>query len=64
MNKRLKSRKKLNRYDKFDNKFYQNVQKGFLKISNKNIKNYQIINSNLDINTNKSIIIKKIEKLI
>jgi dTMP kinase len=64
MNKRLKSRKKLNRYDKFDNKFYQNVQKGFLKISNKNIKKYQIINSNLDINTNKSIIIKKIEKLI
>ena len=64
MNKRLKSRKKLNRYDKFDNKFYQNVQKGFLKISNKNIKKYQIINSNLDINTNKSIIIKKIVKLI
>ena len=64
MNKRLKSRKKLNRYDRFDKKFYQNVQKGFLKISNKNSNKYQIINSNLDINTNKSIIIKKIEKLI
>ena len=64
MSKRLKSRKKLNRYDRFDKKFYQNVQKGFLKISNKNSNKYQIINSNLDINTNKSIIIKKIEKLI
>jgi dTMP kinase len=31
MKERLIKRKNLNRYDKFDNKFYQNVQKGFLK---------------------------------
>ncbi len=64
MSKRLKDRKSLNRYDKFDYKFYQKVQKGFLKISKKNKKKYQIINSNLDINENKSLIIKQINKLI
>jgi dTMP kinase len=64
MNKRLKSRKLLNRYDKFNNNFYQKVQKGFLKICSKNNNKYQIINSNLDIEKNKSTIIKKIDKLI
>ena len=64
MIKRLKLRKKLNRYDKFDRNFYQKVQRGFLKLSKKNKKKYQIVNSNLDINLNKSLIIKKIENLI
>ena len=64
MIKRLKIRKSLNRYDKFNNSFYKKVQNGFLKLSKKNKKKYQIINSNLDINHNKSIIIQKIDKLI
>ena len=64
MIRRLKLRKSLNRYDKFDNSFYQKVQKGFLKIAAKNKKKYQIINSNLDIKTNAELIIKKIDKLI
>ena len=64
MVKRLKIRKSLNRYDKFNNSFYKKVQNGFLKLSKKNKKKYQIINSNLDINHNKSIIIQKIDKLI
>ncbi len=63
MKKRLKLRKQLNRYDKFNNIFYDKVQKGFLKIA-KNKKNYQIINSNLKIEFNKKIVIKKIDKLI
>ncbi len=63
MKKRLNIRKKLNRYDKFDNKFYSKVQKGFLKISN-NKKNYKVIDSNLPIEINKKNIIKKIENLI
>ena len=63
MAKRLRSRKSLNRYDKFNNNFYQKVQKGFIKLSKKNNK-YQIVNSNLDINTNKSLIIQKIDELI
>ena len=64
MKKRLKSRKKLNRYDKFDYNFYQKVQKGFLKIAKKQNRNYKIIDSNLDINLNKKIIINKIVNLL
>ncbi len=64
MLKRLKLRKSLNRYDKFNNSFYQKVQKGFLKLSKKNKSKYYIIDSNLDINQNKSFIIKRINKLI
>ena len=64
MIKRLKLRKSLNRYDKFNNKFYSKVQKGFLKLSRGNKRKYQIVNSNLDINLNKSLILKKIDKLI
>ena len=61
---RLKKRKKLNRYDKFSTNFYSKVQKGFLKLAEINKDKYQIIDSNLDINKNKSLIIKKIDKLI
>ena len=64
MIKRLNLRKSLNRYDKFDNNFYQKVQKGFLKIANKNIKKYKIIDSNLDIKLNQSNIIQVINKLL
>ena len=64
MIKRLKLRKSLNRYDKFDNSFYQKVQNGFIKLAKKNKKKYLIIDSNLDINKNKFLIIKKINKLI
>ena len=64
MIKRLKIRKSLNRYDKFNNNFYQKVQKGFLKLANKNKKKYKVINSNLDINYNKNKIIQIIDGLL
>ena len=64
MFKRLKLRKSLNRYDKFNGQFYQKVQKGFLKLSKKNKKKYLVINSNLDIKFNKSLVIEKIKKMI
>ena len=64
LNKRLRSRKSLNRYDQFNYNFYEKVQRGFLKLSKKNKKKYQVIDSNLDINHNLSIILKKIDKLI
>ena len=64
MIKRLKLRKSLNRYDKFNNLFYQKVQNGFIKLAKKNKNKYLIIDSNLDITKNKSLIIKKINKLI
>ena len=61
---RLNDRKSLNRYDKFNFRFYQKVQKGFLKLSKKNKRKYLIINSNLDKNENKKLIINQINKLI
>lgn len=64
MKKRLRLRKSLNKYDKFDNRFYENVQKGFLKLAKKNKTKYKIINSNLDIKFNKNQIIQSLEKLI
>jgi dTMP kinase len=64
MLKRLKKRKKLNRYDKFNFDFYSRVQKGFIKIASKNKNKYKIIDSNNDINFNKEIILKKIKNLL
>jgi len=64
MKNRLMKRKKLNRYDKFTYNFYNKVQKGFVKISKKNSKRYMEIDSNLDINFNEKIILKKINDLI
>ena len=64
MIKRLKLRKSLNRYDKFNNNFYEKVQKGFVKLVKRKVKKYKIINSNLDISYNKSVILNKIDELI
>ena len=64
MNKRLKERKKLNRYDQFKSKFYKKIQNGYLKIFKKKKDRYLIIDSNLDIKTNKKIIIDKINEII
>ena len=61
---RLKKRKSLNRYDKFDMSFYNKVQKGFVKISNVNKKKYQLVNSNLDIKKNEQLILNTINQLI
>ncbi len=60
---RLKKRKVLNKYDTFNKSFYIKAQKGFIKLA-KNKKKYLIINSNKNIDFNKKIILKKIEKLI
>tara|TARA_B100001939_G_scaffold339697_1_gene346833 strand:- start:481 stop:882 length:402 start_codon:yes stop_codon:yes gene_type:complete len=64
MIKRLKSRKSLNRYDKFKQKFYLKVQNGFLTIAKKNKKKYKIIDSNLDKKVNKLLVINELEKLL
>ena len=64
MLKRLNSRKNLNRYDKFNYSFYQKVQNGFLKLSKKNKQKYLVVDSNLDINENKSLIVNKIKDFI
>ena len=64
MRQRLAKRNTLNRYDKFDTIFYKKVQKGFLKIVEKNPRKYMKIDSNLDIIKNKEIILNKIDDLI
>ncbi len=61
---RLKKRRSLNRYDKFNYNFYSKVQSGFIKISKKNNKKYMLIDSNNDVSLNKKIIQKKIDKLL
>ena len=62
--KRLKMRKSLNRYDRFNIKFYTKVQKGFINIAKKRKNKYKIINSNLDTIFNRNQVIKSINKLI
>ena len=62
---RLKQRKRLNRYDKFDASFYNKVQRGFINLMKKKKKNsFMIIDSNKPINDNKEIVLRKIDKLI
>ena len=64
LQKRLKQRQSLNRYDKFKMSFYNKVQKGFLNLSKKQKNKYQLINSNLDIDNNEKLILDKIDRLI
>jgi len=64
LQKRLKLRKSLNRYDKFKMSFYNKVQNGFLELLKKQKKKYQLINSNLDIDKNEKLILNKIDRLI
>jgi dTMP kinase len=64
LQKRLKQRRSLNRYDKFKMSFYNKVQKGFLSLSKKQKNKYQLVNSNLDINNNEKLILDKIDRLI
>ena len=64
MKTKLKNRKKINKYDKFNYSFYNKVQKGFLKIA-KGKSNYVILDSNIySIEDNKNIIINKIKKIL
>jgi len=61
---RLSKRRKLNRYDKFKIDFYNRVQKGYIKIANKNKSKYKIIDSNKMIKINKKIIIEEFNKIL
>ena len=61
---RLKKRKSLNRYDRFNMTFYNKVQNGFIKLSKLKRNKYKLINSNLEIKNNEKLILNIIEKLI
>ena len=65
MLKRLKSRKNNNKYDNFKYNFYNKVQKGFLKIANKNKSKYLILDSNKDnLKIIENKLINKIKKIL
>ena len=65
MLERLKLRKNNNKYDNFNYNFYNNVQKGFLEISNKNKSKYLILDSNKDnLKTIEYKLINKIKKIL
>ena len=65
MLKRLKFRKNKNKYDKFDYNFYNKVQKGFLKIANKNKSKYLILDTNKDnLKIIENKLINKIERIL
>ena len=62
---RLKLRKNRNKYDNFDYNFYNKVQKGFLKIANKNKSKYLILDTNKDnLKIIENKLINKIDKII
>ena len=65
MLKRLKSRKNKNKYDNFKYNFYNKVQKGFLKIANKNKSKYLVLDSNKDnLKIIENKIINKLKKIL
>ena len=61
---RINKRKRKNRYDKFDKKFYNKVQKAFVKIAKKNKKKYLILNTSKDFRIIEKLIYKRFLRLI
>ena len=62
--KRLKQRKKKNRYDKFSKNFYLRAQNAFIKIAKRNKKKYLILDNSNDSEIVEKIIFNKVMKLI
>ena len=62
--KRLRERKKKNRYDKFSKKFYIRVQNAFLKIARSNKRKYIILDNSEDSKEIEKIILRKVLKLL
>ena len=60
--KRVKNRRKKNRYDKFSKNFYSEVQKAFIKIAQKNKKRYIILDNTKDTKITENIILNKVLK--
>ena len=61
---RLKKRKNINRYDKFPQKFYQKVQRAFIKIAKTNKQKYVVLNTSEDTLETEKIIFKKFIKVL
>ena len=61
--RRLKKRKKKNRYDKFSRSFYYEVQKAFLKIAKTNKRKYIIVDNSFDTPETEKIIFNEFIKV-
>ena len=61
---RIKKRKNINRYDKFPQKFYQKVQRAFIKIAKTNKQKYVVLNTSEDTLETEKIIFKKFIKVL
>ena len=62
---RLKLRKNKNKYDNFDYRFYNKVQKGFLKIANRNKSKYLVLDTSKDsLKIVENKLINKIKKIL
>ena len=61
---RIKKRKNINRYDKFPQKFYQKVQRAFIKIAKTNKKKYVVLDTSEDTLETEKIIFKKFIKIL
>ena len=62
--KRLKKRKKKNRYDKFSRNFYIKVQKAFIEIAKKNKKRYHVLDNSRDTKDVERIILKRFIQIL
>ena len=62
--KRIKKRKKRNRYDKFTKSFYNNVQKAFIKIAKRDKKRYFIVDNSNETKETERVIFSRFNKLL
>ena len=62
--RRLKKRKRKNRYDKFTKDFYVKAQNAFIKLAKKNKKKYFILDNSRDTAEVEKVILKKFNKAL
>ena len=62
--KRLKERKKKNKYDKFSKSFYIKVQNAFIKIAKQNKRRYHVIDNSKDSKETEKIILNRFIKVL
>ena len=62
--RRLKKRKRKNRYDKFSKDFYVRAQNAFIKIAKKNKRKYSILDNSKDSDEIEKAILKRFNKVL
>ena len=61
--KRLRKRKKRNRYDKFSKNFYIKAQNSFIRIAKKNKKKYIVLDNSKDSKEIEKVILNKFNQV-